>query len=56
MKKNNKKIASTIIATSVLISSTPIQTFANEIDEQIDNINSIITNEDTIEELSLIHI
>ena len=50
MKKNNKKIASTIVATSVLISSTPIQTFANEIDEQIDNINSIITSEDTIEE------
>lgn len=45
---NNKKITSIALAVSIISSNIPVQSFANEIDKQFNNMNSII--EGTIEE------
>lgn len=45
---NNKKITSIALSASIISSNIPVQSFANEIDKQFNNMNSII--EGTIEE------
>lgn len=52
MKNKNKKITSSIVAGSLLVANTPVATFANEIEEIIDNIESNETK-DIIDNLEI---